>query len=260
LLVRAGLWKVATLAPFPAVGIDIRVQREYSSDHLGDATLEAELLREDIDGPLPTAYTGRSVLLRPMSRHDYGTMLSWRSDMLDLHVWSSSRRIPTLDEFSNEMDSLMRQTITLMALDKNLGLPAGFVQAYNINQADGWCYFLTYLAPDYRRQRLGAEAALAFFDYLFRNFNLRKIYMDVYEFNSGFLSLATDISGFVEEGRFKSHVWYGDRFWDVVRLALYREAWPEFRDVAERVLQVEDEAAEVVARREKHNLAQAKNS
>ena len=167
-------------------------------------------------------------------------------------MWSSSsRRIPTLEEFSNEMDTMLHQCITMLVTNTETGEPIGFVQAYNVNREEGWCFFLAYFPPEYRQQRNGAEAAIAFFDYLFRNFNFRKIYMDVQEFNSDFLSAGVELGGFVEEGRFRQHTYYDGRYWDVTRLALYRDSWDELRELAMRVLVVGEDVAEVFAGREK---------
>jgi RimJ/RimL family protein N-acetyltransferase len=164
--------------------------------------------------------------------------------------------VPTLDEFSAELDNLLRQSITMLVSHKDTHQPIGFVQAYNLNHADGWCYFLAYLAPGYRHQRLGAEASIAFMDYLFRNFSFRKIYTDLYEFNSDILGIATQLAGFVEEGRFREHIWYGDRYWDVIRLAIHRDGWPELRDLADRVLRVGVEIGDLVAEKQVGGLKQ----
>lgn len=138
-------------------------------------------------------------MLRPIGREDYPAFFQWRTDMLNVHLWMSVRRVPTFEEFAAEMDQVLRSAITFLICDKESGERIGFTQAYNMNLSDGWCFILTYLLPDYRWRRHGSEASIAFFDYLFRNFNLRKIYMDVNEFNSGFLNAALQ-SGLVEEG------------------------------------------------------------
>ena len=42
--------------------------------------------------------------------------------------------------------------------------------------------------------------------------------------------------GFVEEGRFREHAYYKDRYWDLFRYALYRDKWLEIRERWHRVL------------------------
>jgi hypothetical protein len=52
--------------------------------------------------------------------------------------------------------------------------------------------------------------------------------------------------GFVEEGRFREHTWHDDRYWDVIRLAMYREKWNEVRDRARLLLGVQEQAADML--------------
>lgn len=196
---------------------------------------------------LPAAYEGERMVLRSVGRPDYPAFLRWRTELTDLHIWSSSRRVPTLEEFGTEMDTMLRQSVVLLVIAKEAAQPIGFVQAYNFNQADGWCFFAAYLAPAYRRARYGAEAFMPFVDYIFRNFNIRKIYMDVHEFNMEFLGVALQSGAFVEEGRFREHTWYDGRFWDMVRVALYRDRWASIAEWAKSVLHHEQPVAELLA-------------
>lgn len=62
--------------------------------------------------------------------------------------------------------------------------------------------------------------------------------------------------GSSRRGRFRQHTWYEDRFWDVIRLALYREAWPELRQRAQLVFDVAEDAAELLAEQEALRQAQ----
>jgi RimJ/RimL family protein N-acetyltransferase len=176
----------------------------------------------------PIAVNGRWINLRPVSSADYRSFLSWRTDVNELHVWTATRRLPTVEEFQEEIEKLLRQSITLLVERREGREAIGFMQAYNLNAGEGWTFSLGYIQPRYRRGH-GAEAYAWFLDYLFGNFPLRKVYADVYEFNMASMKpLIT--GGFVEEGCFKEHAWFRDRFWDVFRLAMYRDAWNEFRD------------------------------
>ncbi len=199
---------------------------------------------------LPAAITGRWVVLRPVSRDDFPTFFRWRSNVLDLHIWASSKRLPTYQEFQAEMDRLFSQSITFLVLSKRDGEPAGFVQAYNLNLPEGWCFTLAFTDAKYRRGH-GAEAYAGLLDYLFMNFALRKVYADIYEFNIDSMKPLKS-GGFIEEGRFGQHVWFKDRYWDVVRLAMYRDAWDRFRDQTHmlvRSTQEEEDLAERLAAR-----------
>jgi RimJ/RimL family protein N-acetyltransferase len=188
--------------------------------------------------------TGRWISLRPISKDDVPTFFRWRADMLNHHLWSSQKRIPTLEEFAAEADHLFRQSTTFLVMSNRDDAPAGFVQAYNMNPAEGWGFFVTYVTPQYRRG-YGVEASIALLDYLFRSYPLRKVYADVYEFNQQSISPLLS-GGFVEEGRFRQHIWFRDRYWDVIRLAMYRDGWYKFRERTHFLLGVAEETAELM--------------
>jgi len=204
------------------------------------ATNATELRPSDV----PASITGRWVLLRAVSREDLPAFFRWRVDVFEMHLWASSKRVPTFEEFATELDQMLRQTITFLTVNKQTGQPIGFVQAYNLNLNEGWCYALVYTAPRYRRGH-GVEAYVGLLDYLFRSFNLRKIYADVFEFNADSMSPLMS-AGFVEEGRFRQHVWFEKQYWDVIRFAIYRDDWYRFRERTHFVLGVAEEAADLL--------------
>lgn len=194
----------------------------------------------------PSVISGRWTTLRAVSRDDYPSFFKWRSDVFDLHIWAASKRVPTAEEFGGEIEQLLRQSITFVVVNNRDAVSIGFVQAYNLNFAEGWCYALVYTERGHRRGH-GAEAYVALLDYLFRSFSLRKVYADVYEFNIESMKPLTS-GGFVEEGRLKHHTWFNDRYWDVIRLAMYREDWYRFRERTHFVLGIAQDAEEMIAR------------
>lgn len=190
----------------------------------------------------PASLAGRWIILRPISRSDYQTFFGWRTDLLQMHIWGSSRRLPSWEEFCEEVEQMLRQSTIMLVLNKSSGLPIGFVQAYNTSPADGWCFTSAYIAEDHRQRPHAAEAYIALLEYLFRAFPLRKVYADVSDFNIAPLKPLM-AGGFVEEGRFEEHTWHDDRYWDVIRLAL---RWLEVRDRARLLLGVAEETAELM--------------
>jgi RimJ/RimL family protein N-acetyltransferase len=201
-------------------------------------------LANQVGASLPASMEGRWVVLRPVAKADYPLFFRWRADVREFHLWSSQRRMPTFEEFTGEMDQLLRHSVTFLVESKRAGHPAGFVQAYNLNLAEGWCFALVYVTKKFRRGH-GAEAYAFLIDYLFRTFPLRKVYVDVYEFNDypikGLLG-----AGMVEEGRFREHTWFNDQYWDVFRYAFYRDAWYRYRDRTNLILGVSAELSESV--------------
>lgn len=156
-----------------------------------------------------------------------------------------ARRVPTWEEFCSEIDQLARQSVFFLATLSADGTPIGFTQAYNLNVQDGWCFTAAYIVEPYRRSPHAAEAYIALLEYLFCSFPSRKVYADVFEFNIRPLKPLM-AGGFVEEGRFREHTWHDDRYWDVIRLAMYREKWNEVRDRARLLLGVQQETEQIL--------------
>lgn len=184
-------------------------------------------------------------MLRPISQADYPALFEWRADLLELHIWGSSRKVPTWEEFLVEMSQLLSGSVTLLVLAREREQPIGFVQAFNHNPSDGWCFTVAYIRPEYRGRPHAAEAYIALLEYLFRSFPVRKVYADVSEFNIHPMKPLM-AGGFVEEGRFREHTWHDDRYWDVIRLAMHREKWNEVRDRARFLLGVQEQAGEML--------------
>lgn len=181
---------------------------------------------------LPRVAVGGRVGLRPAAHDDLATFYGWRDDLLQFDLLGWVRNTVTFEQFSREMELHLRNSCSLVGVDAETDEPLGLVFAYEMNPIDGWCSVLVYAAHDHRRQALGREAAFLFWDYLFRDFRLRKIYMDVFEFNQGWVEStpALEAGLMVEEGRFRQHIPFNGRLWDVIRLALYRERWMRMRD------------------------------
>ena len=70
--------------------------------------------------------------------------------------------------------------------------------------------------------------------------------MDVFEFRVDSLKALLE-GAFEEEGRFGEHVWYDDRYWDLVRFAVYRGPWPEDRKQVLFRVSLGEEAGEAVS-------------
>lgn len=181
---------------------------------------------------MPSTVEGYRVSLRPACNADFAKFYEWRTDLLSFNLLSWMHHAPTVDEFTQQMDAHLRESINFVVVENATGEPIGLVIAYDVNLIDRWCSLLVYATSERRGVALGREAAFLFWDYLFHNFRFRKIYMDVYAFNSGWLDSTPAIEAglMVEEGCFRRHLHFNGEFWDMRRLALYRERWSGIRE------------------------------
>lgn len=191
--------------------------------------------------------------LRSVREEDYRVLFNWRTDAFEFHLWDSLRRLPTFEDFKQQTQEMLRRTISFMVIANKDDDHVGLVQAYGINPEANHCFTMAYIAPAYRRKPHAAEGYIALLESLFRTMPLRKVYADIFDFNSHPMKPLM-AGGFVEEGCFREHTWHDDRYWDVTRLAMYRERWMEVRARARRLLGVSEDASNAIAAQ--HDLAQ----
>ena len=103
--------------------------------------------------------------------------------------------------------------------------PIGIVTGYQPNFPDGYAYVAQVMIEEVQQTGKGVEALGLFINLLFTNYNLRKLYFEVFEYN---LPLAIGHS-MREEGRLKDHTYFDGQWWDKIILALYRGDFEQLR-------------------------------
>jgi len=76
----------------------------------------------------------------------------------------------------------------------------------------------------YWNRGYGREAVNLLLDYAFRLRNWRRVWLRVWGHNERAIR-AYRASGFVEEGRLRSHVWSAGQYYDLVLMGLLRDEW-----------------------------------
>ena len=175
----------------------------------------------------PRALEGRDILLRAVRPDDYPFLYSWETGSPAAPKWRLRGRTPPFDEW---LQGTAHNTLVQFMVMQRAPEPApvGIVYAYDASMQDGHAYVaVARFAPE--REGLSTTlmtAAGLFFQYVFACWPLRKLYMDVAEFNyDQFASGAGRF--FEEEGRLREHLFLDGRLWDQLTLALYRESWFE---------------------------------
>jgi RimJ/RimL family protein N-acetyltransferase len=80
----------------------------------------------------------------------------------------------------------------------------------------------TYIDDKFQRRGYGAIASVLFIKHLFSVYPIQKICLDVFSYNTPSLSGSVNL-GFSKEGEFvRQRFWFG-KYWNIIRLALFRE-------------------------------------
>ena len=103
---------------------------------------------------------------------------------------------------------------------------AGYVYSYEYRSYDGHCKVFTVLTETYRQVGMGALVGLRFLKELFTNYPIRKVYLDIYNYNKQSLMSNLD-AGFKEEGCLKNFRYDNGEYHDMHILSLTRETFYE---------------------------------
>lgn len=110
--------------------------------------------------------------------------------------------------------------------------PLGVVNAYRADLRSGHCSVSLYHAPEALtpgRPSPALEGAELFITYLFEVFGLRKVYVEVAEFNRRPMASFLE-AHCVHEGTMRDHELAAGRHWDVELHAIERSSWQARRD------------------------------
>lgn len=106
------------------------------------------------------------------------------------------------------------------------GAVAGLQVAYNASLQDGTVYVASVSSAPRGSGALEGFALLV--RHLFYCWNLRKLYLEVVEFNLEQFWSAVERGVLVEESRLREHTYFYGRYWDLATLVLYREQFEDF--------------------------------
>ena len=164
---------------------------------------------------------GRGVQLRRVTPGDY-EFLYWLATARETGFrWRYRGMTPSPEEFTRTLwDGIFAQFIVA----GGDGTPIGLVMAYGAHPRDGYVYLGAVAVPDEIGTGRLVVGTIVFIEYLFAVGSFRKVYLEAPEFNIS--QFGHGLHRYCsEEARLHDHEWYGDRWWDLVTLAIYRERW-----------------------------------
>jgi RimJ/RimL family protein N-acetyltransferase len=111
-----------------------------------------------------------------------------------------------------------------LVIERANGRPVGLVIVYNAVWQDGYARFAFIRFEASRSEPLMILGAALFLEHVFTCWPLRKLYMDVSEYNyAQFRSVTRAIARM--EGRLRNHSFHAGRYWDQIVLAIDRDTW-----------------------------------
>lgn len=175
-------------------------------------------------------YMTANAALRPLNDADVEVLYYSSLDPKSAHTWRFRGATASPEQFRAALfgNGVLAQFMVTPREQRGYGV--GLVAAYAPDHSAGHCSVAVQRAdnhsPEPSTGKLMLEGTLTFLSYLFDHFNFRKIYFEIPEFNQRIVEGWSE-SILVEEGRLKNHYYFGERFWDQIIYALYREPWDE---------------------------------
>ena len=170
-----------------------------------------------------------SLILRKFNfRTDLEDIFRLMTDSREQSLFHGRMQINSLPEFERWMVANMAQFYHdfYVIFDESSYNIVGYVYSYEYRVYDGHCKVCIVLNKQYRDVGVGAICALRFLNELFTSYPLRKIFIDVYDYNKQSLQSNID-AGFVEEGCLKECRYYNGKYYDTHILGLTRERFYE---------------------------------
>lgn len=172
----------------------------------------------------------KNIKLRPLLPSDVSEIFNWMYDLRNLHLWWADRTVLSYKQFVEDLNFRLDRFFGHFFVVEDKGTDAqsrsiiGLTYTYNVNYVDHHSYLCVYLIPERTQKGIGYDVGYTMCNYLFSTFGFRKIYAEIFEYNTASTKICMR-NGFLEEGRLLNHRWYLNKYWDLIILALTRESF-----------------------------------
>lgn len=171
---------------------------------------------------------GERVTLRAMTRADLPRLCEFNND---LEVELAGGGDPPIPQTLARLEAEFDQDVAKGGRDGGAfaieadGQMIGQCALFNFNETHRSCELgVTIGDKAYWGRGYGRETICLLLDYAFRLRNMHKVYLHVHGTNERAIR-SYQACGFVEEGRWRAHVWSDGRYVDLVCMGVLREEW-----------------------------------
>lgn len=193
--------------------------------------------------------TGRTYRLRSVLPVDYDYLYEWSTQPPTSLTWRFRGQTPSPESFPNLLWNGVLTQFAITRVDAPHPI-VGLVQAFDHDSMNRIAYLGILVGPEAQGQgTAAAEGIVLLLDYLFSNFDLRKVYAETYDGAVGGLARITATWDAVsEEGRLTGHLFHNGSFHDLVILAIDRDRFAASRSAIIRLVEAPTPSGSVLAR------------
>lgn len=173
-------------------------------------------------------FQGEKVFIRPMSTEDLPHLMRWRNNgELAKYIWPG---IPTPTPRARQREwyerMLADDSRKVFVICETAGQsPIGIIGLANINTRNQSGYLFIWIGESIHwGHGFGSEAMVIFLGYLYRILNMRRIILEVYEYNERAIR-AYEKVGFVKEGKVRRSVFKDGRYVDEYIMSMLKDEY-----------------------------------
>lgn len=171
---------------------------------------------------------GNKVGLRALEREDLKLLRDWRNNVDFRKNFREVRELSLADQekwfesIQNTKNINFMFTIVDIVTNEPIGA-AGLLYINWINRSADFSFYIgkddIYIAND----EVSHEAVKLLIDYGFKNLNLNKIWMELYEFDTRKIDFFTQTFNFKQDGRLRQNCFEDGKYWDSLLISLLQE-------------------------------------
>ena len=171
---------------------------------------------------------GKYVGLRSLEKNDLPQLMDWRNNPNFRKNFREHRELNTYNQenwFTKTMNNSNDYMFTIVDLET--GQPIGACGLLYTNWLIRSADFSFYIGKDelYIDKKYANDAAKLFLDYGFKELNLNKIWMELYEYDSSKIDFFIEIFKFKIDGKLRENAYYDGRYWDSFIISLLNKEY-----------------------------------
>jgi hypothetical protein len=168
------------------------------------------------------------VTLRAPVPEDIEMLFEWSQDRTVARRWRFYHEVPGRAGFG---EGILAGVLAHAVIETRDRVPIGYATAYNADFRSQICMAGSVMGPACTAPGLVALGSAWFLDSVFRDYNLRRVYLEVYGHNQPAADAALRRGGELE-GVLRDDLFLDGRYFDRQIVAIRREAWLERRHPA----------------------------
>ncbi len=176
-----------------------------------------------------TLSTGKT-LLRPIQEEDYEIIYNWLTDFSYNMLWTNIREFPRKKNFFELLNYNIENEFTYYFIISDLkNNKVGTIFIHDYNKIDNYASISAFIVPEYQNKFYGIDSYKLVFNFILQNLPIRKLYLDVFSYNTNSISIIEKV-GFSLEGVFKKHRYFNGEYYDLKRYSLFLSDWKKIRE------------------------------